>query len=171
MREETVNGKLRFTRGKWLTCAQIRSFFQSCKSKLRKEQQAGLQDTLGKQYHDAINAGVAKLRAQQEQQPLPSDVTEAEPEGSFSPSANSSAPTQAACTSKKRKSDQHASAKQKKKQKGTIAESNTRVAAKILARKASIPLLHQPAVCEGKRKRTEHDYHAMVNDRGSKRSR
>lgn len=68
-------------------------------------------------------------------------------------------------------SQSHASAKQKKKQKGTIAESNTRVAAKILARKASIPLLHQPAVCEGKRKRTEHDYHVIVNHRGSKRLR
>jgi hypothetical protein len=44
----------------------------------------------------------------------------------------------------------------------TVAESNKRAAARILAR---VPLFHQPEVCSGKRKRTEHNYHAMVNNK------
>jgi hypothetical protein len=60
----------------------------------------------------------------------------------------------------KRKRD--ASIHLRSKKTRTVAESNKRAAARILAR---VPLFHQPEVCSGKRKRTEHNYHAMVNNK------
>jgi hypothetical protein len=66
---------------------------------------------------------------------------------------------------KKRKACPSAVPRRKKPKEETTAEINKRVAARILARGPRVPLLHQPAVCIGKRKRAEHNYHAMLNSK------